>query len=68
MGWEVFEGSELKEIVFLGDAPMFWNSNTFTGVTITAYYPADNETWTEDKLQDYGGSITWIPLSEKEGV
>ena len=53
------ECSNLKEISFTGDAPSIGES-CFTGVTATAYYPADNDTWTETVLQNYGGNITWI--------
>ena len=48
----------LKTIYFEGDVPTFGN-NVFSNVTADAYYPADNETWTEDVLKDYGGTITW---------
>ena len=37
----------------------------FTRTTATAYYPADNSTWTEDVLQDYGGEITWVPYTSE---
>jgi len=60
MKGNVFIGSGLKEIVFQGDIPDFEN-NTFNGVTATVYYPADNITWMEEKLKDYGGNLTWIP-------
>jgi len=63
----------LTDIFFLGDAPgfdgdIFWGDSWQDGdefydytVTATAYYPAGNETWTEDVLQNYGGNITWVP-------
>ena len=36
--------------------------NMFRGSAVTAYYPANNPTWTEDKLQSYGGRwTTWNP-------
>ena len=56
-----FADTPLTQIVFLGDAPDMLTSTAFSGVTATAYYPADNPTWTEAMLQNYGGSITWIP-------
>ena len=49
----------LSEIHFEGDAPHF-NANTFYSITATAYYPANNPTWTEDVRQNYGGTITWV--------
>ena len=51
--------STLTEMTFKGNAPTI-NSTAFTGVTATAYYPPNNITWTEEKLQDYGGTITWV--------
>ena len=57
-----FEGcSSLNLLYFAGDAPSIHSSYGFSGVTATAYYPADNTTWTEDKLAQYGGTITWEP-------
>ena len=51
--------SSLTEITFTGSAPTIAN-NAFSGVTATAYYPAGDETWTEDVMQDYSGHITWV--------
>ena len=48
----------LYEIVFAGNAPAI-GEEVFTDVTATAYYPCSNDTWTDDKLQNYGGTITW---------
>ena len=52
--------SSLKTITFEGSAPAFNGTSIFTGVTATAYYPANNPTWTESVRQDYGGTITWV--------
>ena len=52
---------KLKEITFEGDAPCFGNNYVFSGVKATAYYPANNPSWTEDVRQNYGGTITWVP-------
>ena len=49
----------LNEITFEGNAPTF-DSSTFWAVTTTCYYPAFNDTWTADVMQDYGGKITWV--------
>ncbi|MCD7748399.1 MAG: leucine-rich repeat protein, partial [Firmicutes bacterium] len=62
IGYNAFYDSGLTEITFEGDAPSFDN-DTFYGITATAYYPADNDTWTEDVMQDYGGTITWVAYS-----
>ncbi len=50
--------TSLSTITFEGDAPEI-GEDAFYGVTATAYYPADNSTWTDSVMQDYGGSITW---------
>ena len=50
--------SELAEIIFLGDAPTIHN-RAFSNVTATASYYANNPTWTGEKKQNYGGTITW---------
>ena len=49
----------MKKITFCGDAPKFADS-VFGGVTATAYYPDNSDSWTEDVMQDYGGDITWV--------
>lgn len=48
----------LTEITFLGDAPTFV-SDSFDGVMATVYYPENNESWSEEVMQDYGGTLTW---------
>ena len=60
----------VSEIKFTGDAPEFAEdafvtykhpyTNEIYCIRATAYYPKNNPTWTADKLQDYGGKITWI--------
>ena len=50
----------LTAIAFRGDVPAFAEF-AFRDTTLTAYYPADNATWTEEILQQYGGTITWVP-------
>ena len=52
---------KLRTLVFLGDAPEM-SSKCFSNITVTAYYPADNPTWTKSVRQNYGGKITWKPL------
>ena len=53
----------LREITFLGNVPGFgdttYGTNVFLGVTATCYYPADNTSWTEAVMQNYGGTLTW---------
>ncbi|MGM9600944.1 MAG: leucine-rich repeat protein, partial [Faecousia sp.] len=62
-----FQGcTGLKSITFTGNAPTV-GTNAFYRVTATAYYPGDNTTWTSDKLQNYGGKLTW-ELATPPGV
>ena len=53
---------DLKTITFMGNAPRF-EEDSFSEVTATVYYSANNTTWTEDVMQNYGGTITWIPCN-----
>lgn len=58
---EVFgECSNLQAITFEGNAPTI-GENAFYEVTATAYYPAGDETWTEEfRNGSYGGTLTWV--------
>ena len=67
IGTGAFSGcSALKKIHFLGDAPSIasdafgFEFSETSKVAATAYYPGDNTTWTEDKLQNYGGNLVWM--------
>ena len=53
----------LTEITFTGNAPSF-GTNVFRNVTATAYYPDWKANWTAEVMQDYGGTITWVPYSD----
>lgn len=44
--------TNLDQIWFQGDAPQI-TEDSFRNVSGTAYYPADNGTWTEEKVQSY---------------
>ena len=62
-----FKGcSSLKTVKFLGDAPEIAN-DAFLEDTLTAYYPLGNTTWTEEVMQDYGGTITWVAYDPDSG-
>lgn len=69
ISWSAFytwdKNNKLEEIVFRGNAPEM-KSDIFTGITATAYYPSDNAAWTADMLQNYGGTITWVPYISGE--
>ena len=58
--------SALAEITFLGDAP-FFADEVFLGIIAIARYPADNDTWTSDVMQDYGGTVTWAAIGSDPG-
>lgn len=63
--------SKLTEIRFNGDAPSFAGDGSgvnyiFEDVTATVYYPKGNKTWTSDKLQNYGGKLTWKTWSPNQ--
>ena len=62
IGCCAFSGcTALTEVVFPGDAPVL-GEDCFSGVTAEAFYPAGNETWTAEIMQNYGGSITWTAV------
>ena len=52
--------TKVTEIYFDGSAPTI-GINAFANVTATAYYYPDS-TWTDEVMQNYGGTITWVPL------
>ena len=63
IGNTMFSGcTGLNCVIFTGNVPGM-DSNVFKSVNATAYYPADNDTWTSDVLQNYGGTITWEPVN-----
>ena len=75
LGYEAFKWcTELRTITFKGDAPQIIESEydngygydytaPFEEVTATAYYPAGNQTYTEEVKAAYGSGLTWV---EKE--
>ena len=63
IGTWAFAYCSLTEIRFEGPAPTF-GQYVFYGLTATAYYPENDPSWTEDVMQNYGGTITWVPYGE----
>lgn len=55
-------GGVLSDIIFEGSAPKIAEV-AFESVVITAYYPNNNPTWISDMMQNYGGTITWVPYA-----
>lgn len=84
LGSHILSGTAVSEIKFTGDAPTFAEDTFGNGMTgeivngewvekvnplvATAYYPADNTSWTADKRQNYSGNITWVPYGENGTV
>ena len=56
----------LNSIYFYGNCPKI-GENIFRNVKATAYYPCNDMSWTIDRLQDYGGKITWCPWNPATG-
>lgn len=66
---DVFEGcTELKQVTFKGDAPSFEGDTVFLNVAASCYYPMGNTTWTEAVMQQYGGTLKWIPFTAIEAT
>ncbi len=49
----------VTRMVFNGDAPAFGTS-VFYPIASSAFYPANNATWTDEVKQNYGGTIKWV--------
>ena len=56
--WAFLGCSSLDMVIFEGNVPLI-GSSVFEFVTATAYYPANNATWTSDVMWGYGGTLTW---------
>ena len=55
----------LKVVKFMGNYPKC-TGNVFGSCELTAYYPENNSTWTEDVRQNYGGKITWVSMKKPQ--
>lgn len=55
--------SAMKKIAFKGDAPEI-AEHAFNKVTADVSYGTKNSTWTEEKKQNYGGTLTWSEEAE----
>lgn len=59
LGRQAFGWCEnLSRITFRGDAPEI-AGYAFYGVTATALYPGNNDTWTASVRRNYGGTLAW---------
>ena len=53
--------SSLTEMSFLGNAPSFGDNCFYDVNNLTVYLSYDDDnTWTDEVMQDYGGSVTWV--------
>ena len=62
LGSQLFRQNQKKiTIVFKCVAPTF-SEDAFGEMVyaVTAYYPSNEESWTAEVLQNYGGKVTWI--------
>ncbi len=67
VGSGAFRNCSVKEIYFPTDAPGI-AQDAFENVTAIVYYNADDPSWTEDKMQHYGGNLTWVPHTHEYTV
>ena len=62
VGAEAFAGCEnLETVTFAGDAPEI-GENCFENVEAVIEYPVDNDTWTQEIQENFGGNMTWEPI------
>lgn len=73
IGDGAFSGCENLSIVRFNGAAPAMGELTFETVVADVYYPAGEDSWTDDVLQDYGGDLSWfeeqpsIPDTEIKG-
>lgn len=65
IGMYCFAYSDIEEIYFEGDCPQI-RLYAFNYLSMNAYYPSGNATWTSDVLQNYGGTVTWLPYEKAD--
>ena len=72
IGYNAFYGCKnLETITFQGDAPImdeyaFGFYKESEDPVFTAYYPANNPTWTEEVMNSVAAEITWVPYDAGE--
>ena len=63
IGYEAFlQCDSLKTIIFVGNAPLIEENafySYFDPLKITAYYPANDASWTQEVRGNYSAEITW---------
>lgn len=62
----VFSGcTTLSKVTFTGSAPHI-DESAFENVSAVCYYPKNNLSWTEDKMTNYRGNLTWLSYEVNE--
>ncbi len=64
-----FDQTPLISVRFLGDAPI--DSAPFSDHSLTAYYPKDNSTWTEEakeRLASGAIDVTWVGIGPEDEI
>lgn len=66
--YNTFSGcTSLKEVTFKGSIPTT-RTGGFSGITVTAYYPSNDPSWTETERKRFNGTVTWIGYEKEEIV
>lgn len=55
----------LSKVTFTGSAP-YIDESAFENVSAVCYYPKNNLSWTEDKMANYRGNLTWLSYEVNE--
>lgn len=59
IGESSFHGCTLLELLkFYGDAPVI-GEQAFTFVECNVYYPVEKDSWTDENMSNYGGTLQW---------
>ena len=56
----------LSDIRFFGSAPEI-ALDAFANVCATAFYPADDSSWNEETMMQYGGNLVWVGWNPETG-
>ena len=68
LDYYTFDGcTALSEVYFRGNPPAVIEPGAFDGITATVYYPSGNSAWTKALMQNYAGTLTWLPYDYQGG-
>jgi len=68
IGDHAFSGCESLDTLYFTDSMPAFEENAFAGADLTIYYPGGDSSWNPEKLENYGGNITWIPQYDQPEV